>query len=504
MISKYYVFSFFWSTVNKLINAIVGFVSVPLLLRYFGIEQYGIITLATAANAYMAILDMGTNVGAVKYYSQWRVEGKLELIETVSRTNTTVYIFIGIINTLVLLLLAFFGNHIFTLTVAQFLNLKKIFSILAMFSLFNWISISFNQLLVSDNDISFVQQAQALSAFSRIGVIGLTLVLNMSISTYFSLWTLTTAVLIFPYAWRCIKRKIVKNILPGWDWGKYRVIFIYSLSIFALSFFQMTATNSRPMILGIFSSEGVKVVAEYRMIEVFPVFILSVGGILTNILLPRAAEVITKKDQSGLDNIAYNGTVITTILANILCVPFVLCSKEIISVYIGSQYIYLSKWMIIWSLTILIQIHTTPCNSLILAKGKTLFLVVTTAIACIISICINALLCNKIGVGSAVLGYFIYVLIVISANYLFFYSKLLGLNRVKLSCAFFQPTFLSFVSMFITFVLTSKSIFQFEPKNIFVATGCCLVKIIIWVIIYSVFLLLFKVIDKRKLITCIR
>jgi hypothetical protein len=97
----------------------------------------------------MAILDMGTNVGAVKYYSQWRVEGKLELIETVSRTNTTVYIFIGIINTLVLLLLAFFGNHIFTLTVAQFLNLKKIFSILAMFLLFNWISISFNQLLVS-------------------------------------------------------------------------------------------------------------------------------------------------------------------------------------------------------------------------------------------------------------------------------------------------------------------------------------------------------------------
>ncbi len=40
--NNYYLSSFFWSTVSKLLNAVWGFITVPLLLGYFGKAEYGL------------------------------------------------------------------------------------------------------------------------------------------------------------------------------------------------------------------------------------------------------------------------------------------------------------------------------------------------------------------------------------------------------------------------------------------------------------------------------
>ena len=78
--NNYYVSSFFWSTLSKILTAIVGFISVPLLLGYYGKAEYGILSIATACNGYMHLLDLGMNVGAVKFFSQWKAEGKIDKV----------------------------------------------------------------------------------------------------------------------------------------------------------------------------------------------------------------------------------------------------------------------------------------------------------------------------------------------------------------------------------------------------------------------------------------
>ena len=110
MVKNYYVLSFFWSTLQKILSAILGFISVPLLLGYYGKAEYGILAIATACNGYMHLLDLGMNIGAIKFYSQWRKQGKIELINHVARTNITFYLIIACINILGLLFLALFGR----------------------------------------------------------------------------------------------------------------------------------------------------------------------------------------------------------------------------------------------------------------------------------------------------------------------------------------------------------------------------------------------------------
>ena len=94
--NKYFLSSFFWSTLSKVLNAVFGFVSVPLLLGYFGKADYGLLSIATACNGYMHLMDLGMNTGAIKFFSQWEAEGRRDLIFRVSRTNVTFYFIISL------------------------------------------------------------------------------------------------------------------------------------------------------------------------------------------------------------------------------------------------------------------------------------------------------------------------------------------------------------------------------------------------------------------------
>ena len=117
-----------------------------------------------------------------------------------------------------------------------------------------------------------------------------------------------------------------------------------------------------------------------------------IAGILSTILLPKASKSLASGNVSEKERIAYDGTFVTSVLANILCIPFIFCSNEVICAYVGKSYSYLSTPLVVWLISVLYQIHSTPCNSLILATGKTFYIVISTAVSCFISMFLNILL----------------------------------------------------------------------------------------------------------------
>ena len=94
----YFAGSFLWGASAKVLDAAIKFLTIPLLLHYFGKENYGILTLAIATNAYMQLLDMGMNTGGVKFFSQWIAAGNYQMIDRVARTNISFYLLIGLLN----------------------------------------------------------------------------------------------------------------------------------------------------------------------------------------------------------------------------------------------------------------------------------------------------------------------------------------------------------------------------------------------------------------------
>ncbi len=487
-IRNYYISTFFWSTASKILNAIFGFVSVPILLDQFGKSDYGILSIAMACNAYMYVLDLGMNVGAVKYYSQWKTEGKLDLLERVVRTNITFYLFIALTNILLLLCCMFWGSSLFAIPADKTVLLNSCFIILISFSVLNWVGAVFYQLLVANEMLGFAMKVQCVQVLLKGILVAFVLFSEISLLTYFFYFTLIVSLPVIPYAFICRRKSLIKSLLPAFYFSDLKIVLLYSLSIFALTLLQVTAVQSRPIILGIFSENGDLAVADFRIVELIPAFLIVVCGMFSSIFLPRTSAIVARSDKQELIDFANTWTLRTSILANLLCVPFMLCAADVLFAYVGPDYTHLSIWLVIWCLTVILQIHTTPGNAIVLAYGKTRPLVVVTFLGCVVSIGFNILLVPSWGLGAAVLSYLLYVLIIIGQYYLYYYRNILHLQSMRMFKNFAGPTLLALLVLGVCMILSNyiPGIESYTTR--WEAILICGLKVIVWGILYILIL----------------
>ena len=498
--NNYYLSSFFWSTVSKLLNAVLGFITVPLLLGYFGKAEYGIIVIATSWNAYMHLLDLGMNTGAVKFFSQWAANGERAKINRVARTNITFYMFVALINALFLLALAFWGEFLFSISHEEFLQLRICFFILALFTVISWGTTSFNQLLIADRQLDFTMKVQTLQTVLKMGLIFVTIKGGMSLFQYFFWLTLIIAIAIVPYAWKCRRDNLIDSIKPAMYWSEFKTVLVFSLSLFALSLFQVTASQSRPIILSIFSDNGADAAADFRIIEVIPAFIITLCGSFTSIFLPKTSEMMIRKDHDEIMAFLKKWTSITTIIVCVFCFPFILSNKTIITAYVGESLSHLGTWMGLWCVFLILQLHSIPAFSLIVANGKTNALVCATGIACLISMIINAALCKIVPVGSAVIGYCVYMTILILVYYIDVYKRYLDLDRWVLAKSFIKPLLLAVVACIIPY-LAKLDVSLFDSLNLAPRWSNVLlftVNSAIWLLCFFVLLIVFRLFPSIK------
>ena len=488
---KYIAKSFGWSVIAKLINSSIQFISVPLLLNYFGKDNFGLITLAISVNAYLSILEMGVNTGGVKFYSEWIQNKKFDLLDTVARTSISFYGIIGIINSVVLLILAFWGMHFFHVTIDQGIALRKMFLILALFSVVNWCSSVFNQLIISNEGFYYIQQVNIVKNVLILILLGMTIVFEFNLTDYFIGFSLINSIIFFPLYIKSKKQLLITSFIPAFDWLNFRVVFKYSLAIIAMSIFQMSASQLRPVILSVYSTTGIGVLSDYRIMETICLFIISIGGIFTSIFLPKTSKLLLEGNKNKIENFAYNSTLYTTIICLVLAIPFILSGKEILTIYVGANYTYLYPWLVVWIFTIVFQLHSSPVASLILATGKTKMLVYSSAIACIVSLIINAVFTSWLGVGSAILGYAVYIVIQISFYYLYFNNKILNLNSWKIFKSFIIPTLLGVIAMGVVLLMNIQL-----SNLIFFA----ILKTSIWGILFFCILLVTNTLNFKELL----
>lgn len=498
--NNYFFNAFFWSTIQKILTAIVGFISVPLLLDFYGKDQYGILSLAVACNAYASLLDLGMNTGAVRYFSLWKTDGKMDVVHRVARTNLSFYGIVALINASSLVLLAYFGESLFSTTHEQYIQLQKCLFIIAGLCFFSWGTTTYNQLLIANKQMAFTAQMACLMAIGKIVLVGCTLYFRISLVWYFLYLTALTASLYIPYSYKCKKDGMIDSLFPANYWSEFSVVLKFSLSIFALGIFQMLAVRSRPLILGLFSTQGPSINAEFKILEVIPSMILMLGGTFSGIFLPLTTEMVANNDQMAMKSFSYKWTVRTSIIMNVLCMPFIICASDVLGAYVGSNYSYLSIWLIVWCFTALVQMHTTPANALVLSYGRTKPLIIFTSCACVISMVINASLTRYLGVGSAILAYALYVIFIISLYYIYFYKKLLDLSRLKMFMAFFKPTLIALIIAVIIYKLPLN--FEVLPiKNSRLRYLCiCMFKTLMWLVPYIALIQSLKIEDLRTIL----
>ncbi len=487
---NYYIVSFIWGAFSKIIGAVVKVITVPLLLHYFGKDMNAIIALVFSINGYLQLLDMGINTGSVKYFSEWIAKGRFDLIDSVARTSVTFYGVVGIANAVFLVLLALFGLSVFSITADQQVIMGRLLVILAFFTVVNWSTSIYNQLLTANEQLDYIQKVNIIRSILELILTIAVISLGFDIITYFLCYLIINSLVLFPLYFRCRRSGLVASFYPATNWKQFGIIFKYSMAIMVMALFQLSAVKLRPIVLSIFTTSGIQIVSDFQVMETITMFTISIGSMLTTIFLPKASKLILETEPSKLTSFAYKATTYSSIICVVLCVPLILSVKELILIYVGPDYLHLMPWLSLWIIAILCSLHNSPIASLVLATGKTKMLVYSSGIACVISLAVNAFYCSELGAGSAVLGYAIYVLIQMSFYYLYFNTAVLKLQSWKVFKSFIVPAAIGIIVAVIVGLMN----FQFSNLLFLIV-----IKSALWMVLFLSMLVLFKVIPIQNI-----
>jgi len=425
-----------WTTIANIVNGVYGFISVPILIAYFGKSDYGLIGLAMSVNVYLRLMDLGFSSTNVRYFSNWLAKKDYANVNGLFRNSLSLYGTLGFLNAIILLIISFFSNSIFNVSSDQDVIVKHLFYILSISAFISWYTSCFDQLVRANELVGWTQKMTLLPKFMQIIILALTVTVGFSIEWYYALTTFSMF-FILPFMIRKINLLCpYVSFLPSFDKKIFKEVLPYSLNIFSFGLFQFSVVNLRPVFLGIQSTPDS--ITDYRILDGIVRIVMMLGGTFMGVFLPSASKVVAMHNKAAQDQIAYQGTKFISIAICFFCFGMMSVSSEILMVYVGKDYLYLKFWLNLWLLATLAT-HNQAISSLILAGSDIRAITYSSIFASIIGLLLTWFLIPIYDVGATVIGYCVYCLIQILFYYLYYWPKMMKLNSLKIFFNSFFP-----------------------------------------------------------------
>ncbi len=426
-----------WTTLVNIVNGIYGFISVPILIAYFGKGDYGLIGLAMSVNVYLRLMDMGLTSTSVRFFSNWLAKGDKERVNRLFGTNLTFYGVVGLLNALVLVVLSFFVDGIFNLEAHQEPILRHLLYILAISAFISWFTACFDQLVRANEYVGWMQRLTLLPKLLQMVVLVLTVTCGFGISLYYAL-TAFSMFAVIPFLVSKIKHLCPYiSFVPRFDKEIFREILPYSLNIFSFSIFQFSFYNLRPVLLGMQGT--IESVADYRILNGIAMVVSMFGGAFMGALLPASSKAVAKDNKEAYYRVAYDGTKYISIVCSFCCFGMMSVCNEVISLYVGDTYLYLSPWLILWLLCTL-GTHNQAISSLILSGADIRVITYNTAVSSIVGLLVAWFLIPTYQIGGVVIAFVVYAVLQLLFYYIYYWPRKMNIDSWRVLSRCFGPT----------------------------------------------------------------
>lgn len=425
-----------WSLAVNLVNAIYGFISVPILINHFGKSEYGIIGLAMSINVYMQLMDMGFNSTNVRFFSSWLANKDYVKTNKLFQTSLGFYGIIGLLNALILIGISCFSSSIFNLTPDQDQILKKLFYILAASAFVSWFSSCFDQLIKATENVAWIQKRTIIPKLLQIFILFITIYGNLSISVYFFLTTFALFSIIPMSVSKIKKETPFISFFPKIDKVTLKEILPYCLNIFSFSIFQFSFYNLRPVFLGIQGT--MESVADYRILNGIIGVVSMFGSVFLGALLPSASKAVSQNNTNAYYKVAYDGTKYISIILCYCAFGMMSVGNEVIIMYVGKSYLYLLPWFNLW-LFCTLGVHNQAISSLILAGTNIQSLTYNTCLASVLGLIASWFLIPCYQIGGIIIAFIIYLLVQYIFFYFYYWPKRMRINSKQVFIRSFMP-----------------------------------------------------------------
>ena len=473
-----------WTVIQNVVNILYGIISVPFLINYFGKEEYGLIGLALSVNVYIQLLDMGMTNSNVRFFSEYIAKGDKDRVQKLFSLTHLFYTVIGLLNSVILFGLSFCVEALFKVTPEQAITLRNLLWVLALNATFSWVSVCFDQLLRANELIDWIKKRLTFLKIMQFVVLWVTIFMHFSIEIYFFGY-IFMATVILPLTVLKAK-KIMPELKLNWKFDKdvFHTIFPYAISIFSFSIFHYLAFNFRPLFLGGMSGPGA--VAEFHIMNTIAMVVTIISGSFTQVLLPIVTKMAVKKEDEAIQRMMFMGTKYVAIILSMMVFLLIINIDEIFTLYVGAEYVSLSKWMILWLLTLLLS-HRSVMTSLVFTEKRLKPVAIMGAVAMCIALACYIIFIPKYGVGGVVIGFTAHELTHALFYYVYFLPQKFSIDTFKIFFKGVLPSWLVLggVGMAVCYAVSYLNCSTIA--NVAIKIGICGIAyiIMIWFILFT-------------------
>ncbi|MFL2746744.1 MAG: lipopolysaccharide biosynthesis protein [Gammaproteobacteria bacterium] len=433
----------YWGMFSTVVAGVVQLMIVPLLIGTYGKANYGLMMLAFSIFTYLRLLDFGMLSGSIRYGAMWLSTDKSERIESLFQTNVFFFAVIGFLSALILIWLGNNAGNLFNLNPEQESLFKWMMWILAFNAVLDCLSTVFNILFSAHQEVAWIGKTVTVKNIVLIATILYVVTFNISLIWYFLTHTIASIAQFLLYLVVSYRKKLLFTdyLKPKFNKNIFKEVFSYSLSLFSMRVFQISALYLRPIMIGIVTVDSVLIIADYTIIQTICTLVIAFSGVFAQILLPLMSKSIALEEHEKISQILHRGTkYISIFVVSLICI-LVINIEQILELYVGSEYTHLSSWAIVALITLL-SLHSAPVSSFIMASGRLTPLIIFSALNAMASLGLIALLVPEYDVGGAIISFLIYTIFQQSFIYGFYIRKYFKIPvRMLLMKGFLSPVF---------------------------------------------------------------
>ena len=400
------------SYVNMGLQALIGFVYIPMLLVFLTKEQYGLYQLVGSMIAYIAVMDFGLANTTVRYYSRLRalnnIQGQENLLAIMLRLYMGIAVAIIVVGIILLhVLLPFYTK---TLSATDLITAKYVYWIM-MFNLAVTIpGHIFSAIIQAHEKFIFLRCASFFNIILQPCFVFVVLHFKASIIALVVVQTLCNVSLFIANAYYSIFKLKARFRLHQWE-GKYvKEILFFSFFIFLNAIMDQVYWKTGQLILG--AVIGTVVVAIYSVTVQLCMAFIGFSANISTVFLPKLSALATQDYMDEINVIFLKVGRLQFYIVMLVFWGFLLFGRQFLHLWVGDSFMQAYTYAVILMAALIIPLIQNTGILILQAKNKHAFRAIVFVIIAILNVCISiplakeygALACAWVTAGCLLLG----------------------------------------------------------------------------------------------------
>lgn len=429
------------------VNIATGLLYTPWMIHQIGISDYGLYALISSFLSYF-MLDFGLGTAVSRYIAKFRVQGKIEEINNLISLIIKAFCVIDMVIFIILLILFFYIEQIFTgLTAEEINKFKFIYCIAGGFSLLTFPFSYLNGVLIAYEKFVLLKSCDLI--YRVLVVFIMILCLSLGYGLYALVFTngvVGFGIAVFKFY--CVSKRTIIN-LRFFDYKLLKELLIFSSWIFVIAIFSRLMYNIIPSLLGHYcDSSQVAIFSIAMMIEGY---LYTFASALNGLFLPRVTNITNTQNYGWkLTLLMVRVGRIQLLVVGAIISGFILLGKSFVALWVGYDLIdsyYAAICLIIPGAVSLIE---EIANTALIATNELKYRAFIFIISSVISIILGIIFSQLYGALGSAIAVFISLILchIIGMNIL--YSR-----KIKIKVYFFfKNTLLKYLpSLFLSVLL---------------------------------------------------